>query len=147
MKLSRQLAEKAQKRERVTAQPKEHLMGIKATLTVKNYLGGFYYFTCDEVEIHGDDLYLIEGKHSKEKELPSIGDIKDGLLKIMLFTNLENVQIEGKSYNPIPILKLTTSKDFDTTHLENLKIINLLKDEAKTNTFKLLINDKFLKLD
>jgi hypothetical protein len=72
IKLSRQLAEKAQKRERVTTQPKEHLTGIKATLTIKNYLGGFYYFTCDEVEIHGNELYLIEGKHSKEKSsLPS----------------------------------------------------------------------------
>lgn len=144
MKLSRQLAEKAQKRERVTTQPKEHLTGVKATLTVKNYLGGFYYFTCDEVEIHGNDLYLIEGKHSKEKELPSLGDIKDGLLRMILFTNLENVQIEGKNYNPIPILKLTTAKDFNTSHLENLEIIDLLKNEAKTNRFRLLINDRFV---
>jgi len=144
MKLSRELAEKAQKRERVTIQPKEHLTGIKATLTIKNYLGGLYYFTCDEVEIHGDDLYLIEGKHSKGKELPSLEDIKDGLLKMILFTNLENVQIEGKNYNPVPILKLTTAKGFDTAHFENTKIINLLKDEAKINLFKILINDKFI---
>jgi len=144
MKLSRRLAEKAQKRERVTTQPKEHLSGIKATLTVKNYLGGFYYFTCDEVEIHGNDLYLIEGKHSEEKGLPSLGDIKDGLLRMILFTNLENVQIEGKSYNPIPILKLTTAKDIDIARLENLEIIDLLKNEARTNSFRLLINDKFI---
>jgi hypothetical protein len=144
MKFSRQLAEKAQKRERVTTQPKEHLTGVKATLTIKNYLGGFYYFTCDEVEIHGNDLYLIEGKHSKEKKLPSLEDIKDGLLKMILFTNLENVQIEGKNYNPIPILKLTTAKDFDTLHLENLEIIDLLKKEVQTNGFRLLVNDKFI---
>jgi len=144
MNFSRQLAEKAQKRERVTTQPKEHLTGVKATLTIKNYIGGFYYFTCDEVEIHGNDLYLIEGKHSKEKELPSLGDIKDGLLRMILFTNLENVQIEGKNYNPIPILKLTTAKDFDTFHLENLEIIDLLKNEAQTNGFRLLVNDKFI---
>jgi hypothetical protein len=144
MKLSRELAEKAQKRERITKQPKEHLTGIKATLTVKNYLGGFYYFTCDEVEIHGNDLYLIEGKHSAKKELPSLGDIKDGLLRMILFTNLENVQIEGKNYNPIPILKLTTAKDFDIAHLEKLEIIDLLRNEAKTNGFRLLINDKFI---
>jgi len=143
MKLSRQLAEKAQKRERVTKQPKEHLTGIKATLTIKNYLGGFYYLTCDEVEIHGNDLYLIEGKHSKERGLPSIEDIKDGLLRMILFTNLENVQIEGKNYNPVPILKLTTAKDFYATRSENLELINLLKTEAKTNRFRLLINDKF----
>jgi len=144
MRRSRETAEGAQKRERVTIQPKEHLTGVKATLTIKNYLGGVYYFTCDEVEIHGNNLYLIEGKHSKEKELPSLADIKDGLLRMMLFTNLKNVQIEGKNYNPIPILKLTTAKDFDTLHLENLKIIDLLKNEAQTNRFRLLVNDKFI---
>jgi hypothetical protein len=144
MKLSRQLAEKAQKRERVTIQPKEHLTGAKATLTIKNYLGGLYYFTCDEVEIHGNDLYLIEGKHSKGKELPSLNDIKDGLLKMIIFTNLKNVHFKGKTYNPVPILKLTTTTGFDTAHFENNKIINLLKNEAKTNSFKILINNKFI---
>jgi hypothetical protein len=62
---------------------------------------------------------------------------------MILFTNLENVQIEGKNYNPVPILKLTTAKDFYATRSENLELINLLKTEAKTNRFRLLINDKF----
>lgn len=144
MNLSRRLAEKAQKIERVTIQPKEHLTGIKATLTVKNYLGGFYYFTCDEVEIHGDDLYLIEGKHSKGKELPSLEDIKDGLLRMILFSNLENVEIEGKHYNPIPILNLTTAKKIDITRLINSELVNSLIKEAKTNGFKLMINKKIV---
>lgn len=51
--LSRNLAEKAQKRESITTQPKEHLRGEKARLIAKNYLGGYYYLTCDEVGIHG----------------------------------------------------------------------------------------------
>jgi predicted DNA binding CopG/RHH family protein len=142
MKFSRQLAEKAQKRERVTIQPKEYLKGIKAAITIKNYLGGLYYFTCDEVEVHGKSLYLIEGKHTKRKELPSLEDIKDGLLKMILFTNLKNVQIEGKKYNPIPVLKLTTARHFDIKDLKEL--INQLKTEAKRNSFKLLINKKFV---
>ena len=40
MSLSRTLAEKAQKRESVTIQPKEKLDGTKATITIRNYLGG-----------------------------------------------------------------------------------------------------------
>ncbi len=144
MNLSRQLAEKAQKRESVTKQPKENLTGVKATLTISNYLGGKYYFTCDEVEIHGDDLYLIEGKHSRERELPSLEDIKDGLLKMILYTNLVNVTINGKTYNPVPILKLTTAKTFNNLQGENLEIINLLKQEAETNNFKILINNEFI---
>ncbi|MEM3715080.1 MAG: hypothetical protein QXF82_09060 [Nitrososphaeria archaeon] len=147
MNLSRLLAEKAQKRERVTTQPKEHLTGIKATLTVKNYLGGFYYFTCDEVEIHGDDLYLIEGKHSKGKEMPSLEDIKDGLLRMILFSNLENVEIGGRRYNPIPILKLTTAKKIDPIHLEDSELVNTLIKEAKVNGFKLMINEKIVSFE
>jgi hypothetical protein len=144
MTLSRHLAEKAQERERLTIQPKEHLTGIKATLTVKNYLSGNYYFTCDEVEIHGDDLYLIEAKHSREKEIPSIGDIKDGLLRMILFTNLENVDISGKRYNPIPILKLTTVTYLTKWLLGRSKTFDLLKKEAEVNRFKLKVNEEFI---
>lgn len=52
---SRILAEKAQQRESVTIQPKEFLKdGNKGIITIKNYLGGLYYLTCDEVEIEGN---------------------------------------------------------------------------------------------
>ena len=62
MELSRQLAHEAQMRESLTIQPKEKLIGNKATLTIKNYLGGYYFFTCDEANIKGNILYLVEGK-------------------------------------------------------------------------------------
>ena len=52
MNLSRNLAQKAQQRESVTIQPKEKLKGSKANVTIKNYLGGLYYFTSDEAEIN-----------------------------------------------------------------------------------------------
>ena len=121
MELSRDLAEKAQTRESVTMQPKEHLTGEKAKLTIKNHLGGYYYLTCDEAEVHGENLYLIEGKHTKTNNLPSLGDIKDGLLKMMLFTNLEDVEIDGVNYNPCPVLKLTTGSGFDVESLNESK--------------------------
>ncbi|MEJ5352464.1 MAG: hypothetical protein WHS65_12820 [Melioribacteraceae bacterium] len=44
MNFSRALAKKAQHRETLTKQPKEKLSGLKATLTIKNYLGGYYYY-------------------------------------------------------------------------------------------------------
>lgn len=144
MNFSRKLSEKAQRREVLTTQPKELLKGIKATLTIKNYLGGFYYFTCDEIEIHGDDLYIIEGKHSKGGGLPSIYDIKDGLLKIILLTNLENVKVDDRHYNPVPILKLTMTKKVDVKSLVNYKLVQLLIKEANENRFRLLINDILL---
>ena len=145
MNLSRDLAQKAQQRESITVQPKEKLVGIKAALTIKNYLGGNYYFTSDEVEIDKENISLIEAKHTKESKLPSIGDIKDGLLKMILFTNLENVRIDNKNYNPIPILKLTTGSGFNIKNISgpNKETLNLLKKEAEINKFRIIINNNF----
>ncbi|MDA1190057.1 MAG: hypothetical protein O3A46_00055 [Candidatus Poribacteria bacterium] len=102
-------AESAQQRESVTTQPKESVSGDKATITIENYLGGEYYFTADEFHLEGDDLYLIEKKHSSREPLPSLGDIKDGLVKMILFTNLVDVTADGKPCRPHAVLGLTSS--------------------------------------
>jgi len=142
MKLSRMLAEKAQKRERLTVQPKEHLTGTKAIITIQNYLGGYYYFTADEAEVKGNDIFLIEGKHSKNNSLPSLEDIKDGLLKMILFTNLDDVKIDGKKYNSVPVLKLTVEGHFDENSLTNTQkeILSILQEEGKINNFRIFPN-------
>lgn len=139
MNLSRVLAKKAQRRESITAQPKEYLSGEKGIITIKNYLGGFYYFTVDEVELKGKEVYLIEGKHSKGT-LPSIGDIKDGLIKMILFTNLEDVRINGESFKPKPVLKLTVKNHFDIRKLSETqkRILELLNKESKINKFEII---------
>ncbi len=146
MNLSRSLAVLAQRRESITKQPKEKLIGIKGVITITNYLGGNYYFTSDEVELHDDLIHLIDAKHTMTDKLPSLGDIKDGLLKMILFTNLKNVKIDGKTLKPIPILKLTASDNFK---LENInksqkEILEVLKKEAKKNNFRILLNNKFM---
>jgi hypothetical protein len=89
---------------------------------------------------------LIEAKHTKEDKFPSAGDIKDGLLKMILFTNLEELKINDKNYNPVPILKLTTGENFNIKTLtkSQKEMIDLLKKEAETNGFRILINENFL---
>ena len=145
MNLSRTLAEKAQKKESITIQPKEKLDGAKGTITITNYLGGNYYFTSDEVELHNNDVWLIDAKHTKTNNLPSSEDIKDGLLKMMLFTNLKEVKIKGKNFDPIPILKLTNGSGFIKSLKDKQKeLLEFLKREAKTNKFKILINEDFV---
>jgi len=143
MQLSRDLAKKAQERESITMQPKEKLSGVKATLTIKNYLGGYYFFTCDEVEIEGGKVYLIEGKHSKQSLIPSLEDIKDGLLKMILFSNLTEVKIGEKEFNSVAVLKLTSSINFIKESLRNSQIetLVLLKSEIEKNNFKVIINN------
>ncbi len=146
MQISRELAKKAQDRESVTKQPKERLSGLKATLTIKNYLGGYYFFTCDEVNIEKNTVYLIEGKHSKQSFIPSLEDIKDGLVKMILFTNLKEVKIGDLEYNPIPVLKLTSNMEFSINNLKKSQIDYLreLKREAKENSFRVVVNDRDL---
>ena len=146
MSLSRELAEKAQHREVITTQPKEKIEGIKGAITITNYLGGNYYFTVDEVEVHNRDIWLIEAKHTKTDNFPSIGDIKDGLIKMILFTNLVDVKMEKASLNPIPILKLTTGNNFyiESLNKKQSQLLKNLKKEAQTNGFKLLINKIFI---
>jgi len=141
MKLSRMLAKKAQRRERLTIQPKENLSGIKAIITIQNYLGGYYYFTSDEAEVKGNNIFLIEGKHSKNNSLPGLEDIKDGLLKMILFTNLEDVKIDSKKYNSVAVLKLTVEDHFSENNLSNSQkeTLFILRKEAKVNHFELRI--------
>jgi len=146
MKLSRELAQKAQQREGATLQPKEKIDGTKAIITIQNYLGGYYYFTSDEIRIDENNIYLIEAKHTQGNKLPSLGDIKDGLLKMILFTNLKEVKMDDQAYNPIPVLKLTTGQEFNIDSLNKFdsRILELLKKEAKKNNFKILINEDFI---
>lgn len=146
MKLSRNLAEMAQKRESITVQPKEKLGGNKGTITITNYLGGNYYFTLDETELYNNNIYLIDAKHTKENKLPSLLDIKDGLLKMILFTNLEDVKINGQNFKSVPILKLTTGHNFNikTINKPQILVLNILKKESSINNFKIKLNNNFL---
>ncbi|MBF0377445.1 MAG: hypothetical protein HQK72_08160 [Desulfamplus sp.] len=158
METSREKAKEAQHREQSTLQPKEILeTATKATITIKNYLGGLYYLTTYEIQIKEDSLYLIEGKHSKHAKLPSISDIKDGLIKMILYSNLIKVSINNKYFKPVPTLKLTSSKlidKFDSTFSEtqknnffeinklNSKQIELMNNlilESKVNGFELIL--------
>jgi hypothetical protein len=134
MKLSRELSYKAQRRESITVQPKESLKGTKGMITIKNYIGGYYYFTCDEIEIQGNELYLIEGKHSTSG-YPSLNDVKDGLLKMILYTNLKKVYYNNKEFVSIPILKLTTKG----CNYRFPSYYDTLLKEAEENKFKVII--------
>ena len=111
MTFSRDKAQKAQSREFVTNQPKESLSTLsKAKVTISNYLGGKYFFTVDEVHLTNKTVFLIEGKHSKSSRLPSKGDVKDGLLKMILYSNLKKITVNEKDVESQAVLKLTSVK-------------------------------------
>ena len=111
MFFSREKAKQAQAREIVTTQPKECLTTLtKARIMIENYLGGEYYFTVDEILIENDTVYLIESKHSATSILPSVGDIKDGLIKMILYSNLSEVYVNDVKMKSKAVLKLTSKK-------------------------------------
>ena len=111
MAFSRAKAEQAQAREFVTFQPKESLSTLsKAKVTITNYLGGQYFLTVDEILLTKDKVSLIEGKHSKNAVLPGKSDIKDGLIKMILYCNLSEVTANGQKVKSEAVLCLTSSK-------------------------------------
>jgi len=141
MNLSRKLSQTAQNRERITIQPKENInTGEKAKITISNYLGGYYYFTADEARISNDEgreiINLVEGKHSSNGKLPSLDDIKDGLIKMMLFSNLNKVKVDDEEYEIKPILKLTGAKSGKLS-LKQSNILCILKKESEINKFSI----------
>lgn len=143
---SRELAKSAQYRESQTIQPKEKIELEKGIITIKNYLGGLYYLTIDEAKFEDNILQIIEAKHTKHGDLPSINDIKDGFVKMILFSNLEDVKVNGKTVNYMPILKLTSNSELNLENLSKQKfdLLKLLKNESTSNNFKILINNSYI---
>jgi len=109
IEFSRRKAQAAQTREFRTTQPKESLSSdTKARVTIDNALFGRYFLTCDETLIQNKTVYLVEAKHSSRARFPSRNDIKDGLLKMMLYANLTNVKVGALPFAPRAALRLTS---------------------------------------
>lgn len=158
IEFSRSKSQKAQNREFVTDQPKEALAtDTKAKVTITNALFGKYFFTVDETKIEPETVYLIEAKHSQRAKFPSENDIKDGLVKMMLYTNLRNVKIGNKNVNCKVRIRLTSSKltgsidsnasaaNFEKFAAENLfevkqkNFFAKLFEEARANNFTIIL--------
>jgi len=100
-------------RETQTSHGFEYLSdGMKATFQIENYLGGIYYLTADEViEDEKENIFIIqEAKNSTEGFLPSLSDIKDGLFKLILYSNLDTLNLDSNPVNFRSRLKLTGKK-------------------------------------
>jgi hypothetical protein len=102
-------------REAAVVHHNEHLSdGSKVRLNIRNYLGGVYYLTADEVIKEGDRYVIQESKNSTKGSLPSLDDIKDGLFKIALFSNIDALILEGQKVDFTVRLKLTGKDIYGT---------------------------------
>jgi hypothetical protein len=106
--LSLRGSQDASKREAATTHQRECLVdGTKATFCIENYLGGTYYLTPDEI-FHVEKGYIIqESKNSTRKALPDLSDIQDGLFKLILYSNIDFLQLNGCEVDFAVRLKLT----------------------------------------
>lgn len=153
---SRYKAKSAQNREVLTLHNKESVgIGEKTKIEIENYLGGYYYFTIDDVLDKNNILYLIESKHSKNSILPSNDDIKDGLLKLMLYNNLCEIRDLKTKRDFKIVLRLTSNTlksnvDLPNNNLESfmksnklnkkqIEIIYKLNSECERNKFYIWI--------
>lgn len=155
---SRQKAQSAQNREFQMIQPMEALASdTKARVTISDRSGGKYFFTCDETKFENDTIYLIEAKHSSRAKMPSPSDIKDGLLKMMLYSNLKNVRLGNKNVSSRAAVRLTSSRlegsissESDIKNLESFLqtnsfnanqkgFVKKLFEEARENNFVVII--------
>ncbi|RPJ77456.1 MAG: hypothetical protein EHM20_06205 [Alphaproteobacteria bacterium] len=100
-------------RETMTTHALEYLGdGAKASFEIENYLGGIYYLTADEVieEKRGNSYVIQESKNCSEGFLPGLSDIKDGLFKLIIYSNLDTLILDSVPVNFKSRLKLTGRK-------------------------------------
>lgn len=98
----------AAQRESITTHKLEHLAdGYKGIFYISNYLGGIYHLTVDEVYEQSNGFILQESKNFSQGQMPSEDDIKDGLFKLILFSNLEYLRLDGQIVEFTTCLKIT----------------------------------------
>ncbi len=131
--------------------------GVKGVFYISNYLGGEYHLSADEIYWQDEQLVIQESKNTTTEKLPSDVDIRDGLFKLILFKNMQNVGFGDNVNVPFIIrLKLTGDlignlnlpcsndlvSDFcDENELKpaKRKTISLLNQEAAENNLQILI--------
>jgi hypothetical protein len=80
----------------------------KPLFEIENYLGGKYYLTADEVEfINEDEVIIRESKNTTRGVLPSMNDIKDGLFKLLLYSQLSELYYENRRLRFAAQIRLT----------------------------------------
>lgn len=86
-------SERAALRETGTEHALERIQSgsAKGFFKIQNYLGGVYYLTTDEVVFEEEHIVIQESKNSTRHVLPSMSDIKDGLFKLLLFSQIEEL--------------------------------------------------------
>ena len=131
----------------------------KLVFEMKNNLGGSYFLTADELIIDQSTktIYIQEAKNATKDKLPKIADVKDGLFKILLFSQIKKITIDDIEYDYEVSLRLTgtlsselalpcSKEEIDTfAEKEDLSnpernLLAMLNEEASENNFKVKLS-------
>lgn len=123
----------------------EHLSinSEKIVFEIENNLGGSYFLTADEIIINKKkkELSIQEAKNATSGKIPNEADIKDGLFKILLFSQIKSIYIDKIKYRYKVGLKLTgnLSSTFKLPN-SNKNIALFIKKEKLSTSEKALVN-------
>ncbi|MCS6959080.1 MAG: hypothetical protein RMK91_03425 [Pseudanabaenaceae cyanobacterium SKYGB_i_bin29] len=80
----------------------------KGLLEIRDCSRGVYYLTADEIIFgNGDEVIIQESKNTTKSYILAWDDIKDGLFKLLLYSQLQELQIEKRSLTHCARLRLT----------------------------------------
>lgn len=118
--------------------------GNKAIFNISNFLGGIYYLTADEIIIEDSQVIIQESKNTSRALFPGDNDIKDGLFKLILFSNMEKLTLNNQEIPFKTRLKLTGNLKGELVLPASEKDILAF---SSRNQFKDLITRKILRLN
>ncbi|WP_190721047.1 hypothetical protein [Anabaena lutea] len=106
------------------------------------YLGGIYHLTADEIYIENNQFIIQESKNASKTKMPSIDDIKDGLFKLILFSNLDSLYLDNVQVEFRTQLKITGRIE-GSLYLPNdnaAVVSNFCKNNNFSNTLRKIID-------
>jgi len=135
LKMRYELAKKAALRETQTVHENERLNSkFKGFLNISDCLGGQYYLTCDEIFEIGENKYLIqESKNSTSEVLPTVAEIKEVLLKMYLFSNIDEIRLKRKKVDANFRIKLTSESMIGKLYLKDSTSKYEIEEFIKSN--------------
>ena len=136
-------SKRAQKSEANSIHVLEDVPGEKGKINIDFGDSKILYLTADSVEIKKDKclITLLEGKNTTSDNLPNWGDIKDALVKLMIFKN-SDFCFEGKKYKKKLVCYLTSTNKDVTKFKEEYKS---LIEECNANDIELRFNKEIIK--
>ncbi len=80
----------------------------KHILEIEDYYGGVYFLVPDAIQPEDNVWVILESKNiTSGGKLPTLSDIKDGLFKLILFSNLDRLDCDGVAVEFKTRLQLT----------------------------------------